>query len=143
MEPWIIWMIAGILCIIIEIMTTGFVFLSFGVAAIVTGLVAKFVNVPIQFLIFALSAFLVFLSMRKFSKKILSSNPTETNMYALKGKTGIVTKTIEAEGKGYVKIGGEEWSAVSIKNEKIESGQKILIKDLEGNKLIVDLLKEE
>ena len=34
MEVWMIWVAAGLVCMIIEIFTPGFLFMSFGVGAI-------------------------------------------------------------------------------------------------------------
>ena len=44
-------------------------------------------------------------------------------------------KEILPDERGYVKIGGEEWSAIS--NEQCEKGVKIVVKSIDGNKLIV------
>jgi len=83
-------------------------------------------------------SFLAFLSMRKLGKKVLSTSDIDTNVYALKGKTGIVTKAIEEHGKGYVKIGGEEWSAIQKDNKAIGLNSKVTVIDIDGNKLIVE-----
>jgi membrane protein implicated in regulation of membrane protease activity len=139
MEGWMVWIAIGIICLIIEIFTPGFLFMSFGIGAILTGVVESIftLEVPYQILIFAVITFLVFISMRKLSKKLISKSTEETNIYALKGKDGKVVKEIPTDGKGYVKIGGEEWSAVSADNTKIAKEEKVVIEKVEGNKLIV------
>ena len=139
MSAWQIWMIIGIICIVIEIFDPAFFFLSLGAAAIITGLIAIFMhNTALQIVIFVLLSFIAFLSMRKLGKKILSVTDKETNVYALKGKTAVVTQTIPEHGRGYVKVGGEEWSAIEKDNELVEQGTKVVIIDIDGNKLIVD-----
>jgi membrane protein implicated in regulation of membrane protease activity len=80
--------------------------------------------------------------MRKLGKKLISKSAEETNIYALKGKDGKVVKEIPADGKGYVKIGGEEWSAVSANGTKIAKEEKVVIEKVEGNKLIVKKKRE-
>ncbi len=144
MEPWMVWVTIGVICMIIEIFTPGFLFMSFGIGAIITGLFSliPFIKLPFQILVFAIVTFLVFISMRKFSKKLISETSQETNIFALKGKTGIVTKEIPVDGRGYVKIEGEEWSAVSQNNTQIKKGEKVLIETVEGNKIIVSIKKE-
>jgi membrane protein implicated in regulation of membrane protease activity len=139
MEGWMVWIAIGIICLIIEIFTPGFLFMSFGIGAILTGVVEWIftLELPYQILIFAVITFLVFISMRKLSKKLISKSTEETNIYALKGKNGKVMKEIPTDGKGYVKIGGEEWSAVSADNTKIAKEEKVVIEKVEGNKLIV------
>ena len=148
MEGWMVWIAIGIICLIIEIFTPGFLFMSFGIGAILTGAVEWIFTLepPYPILIFAVITFLVFISMRKLSKKLISESTEETNIYALKGKNGKVMKEIPTDGKGYVKIGGEEWSAVSVDNTKIAKEEKVVIENVEGNKLIVkkkEVNKEE
>lgn len=139
MVAWQIWMIIGIICIVIEIFDPVFFFFSIGVAAILTGLLAFVVrSTPLQIIIFVVISFLAFLSMRKFGKKILSVTDTDTNVYALKGKIGIVTKAIPENGRGYVKIGGEEWSAIEKDDKSIATNVKVTVVNIDGNKLIVE-----
>lgn len=143
-DPWIIWVAIGIICVIIEIFTPGFLFLSFGVGAIITGLLALVIpSIAFQVLAFAIITLIVFLLSRKFSKKFISNNYEETNVKALVGKTGKVTQQIPINEKGYVKIGGEEWSAVSKDNNEIKKDARIVVNDIEGNKVIVTLIEEE
>ncbi|MBC8385610.1 MAG: NfeD family protein [Candidatus Cloacimonetes bacterium] len=139
MTPWMIWIAIGVVCMIIEIFTPGFLFMSFGIGAILTGLISllPFITMPFQILIFAVFTFLVFLNLRKFSKKLIPETSEETNIYALKGKFGIITKEILPDSRGYVKIEGEEWSAISSDNKKIEKDEKVVIDTIEGNKAIV------
>ncbi len=142
MDPLIVWIVIGVICAIIEIFTPGFLFLSIGVGAIITGILSKIItNVPLQILIFAIITFLLFISTRRWSKRLFSKTE-ETNIYALKGKKGFVVKEIPAEGRGYVKVGGEEWSAISEEGKKIEQNKNIIVSKVEGNKLIVLPAKE-
>jgi membrane protein implicated in regulation of membrane protease activity len=144
MQAWQIWMIIGIVCIVIEIFDPAFFFLSLGIAAIMTGLLSFAVKATaLQIIIFAVLSFLAFLSMRKLGKKILSTPGSETNVYALKGKLGIVMKAIPEHGKGYVKIDSEEWSAIAKNNLTIELNARVSVVDVEGNKLIVERLSTE
>ena len=143
-DPWIIWVAIGIICIIIEIFTPGFLFLSFGLGAILTGLIALVIpSIALQILAFAIISLIAFLLSRKFSKKLISNNYEDTNVKALVGKTGKVTQQIPTNEKGYVKIGGEEWSAVSKDNNEIKKDARIVVNDIEGNKVIVTLVEEE
>lgn len=142
-DPWVIWIAIGIICIIIEIFTPGFLFLSFGVGAIITGLSALIIpSLAFQILTFAIVTLIIFMLSRKFSKKLISANYEETNVKALIGKTGKVTKGIPANEKGYVKIGGEEWAAVSKDNKKIDKDVLVIVNDIDGNKVIVTVIDE-
>jgi membrane protein implicated in regulation of membrane protease activity len=142
MDAWMVWILIGILCFIIEIFDPAFFFISLGIGALLTGLImiSGFAKdlIWLQIIIFAVISFVAFLFMRKVAKKFLKAPLTDTNVYALKGKNGHVTKAIPAEGKGYVKIGGEEWSAISKDTKEIEKDAKVVVSDIEGNKLIVE-----
>jgi membrane protein implicated in regulation of membrane protease activity len=143
LDPWIVWVAIGIICIIIEIFTPGFLFLSFGVGAILTGLSALIIpSIAFQILTFAILTLIVFLLSRKFSRKLISADYEDTNVKALVGKTGKVIREIPANEKGYVKIGGEEWAAVSKNNNKITKDTRITVNDIEGNKVIVTVIEE-
>jgi membrane protein implicated in regulation of membrane protease activity len=141
LEPWHVWIILGIVFTIIEILDPAFFFIALGIGAIITGLLSllSFVDasVPLQIIIFAVLSFIAFLFTRKLGKKVLRNAVSETNVYALKGKAGFITKAIPAEGKGYVKVGGEEWVAVSQDNSPIELDAKVTVQDVDGNKLVV------
>jgi membrane protein implicated in regulation of membrane protease activity len=144
MQAWQIWMIIGIICIIIEIFDPAFFFISLGAAAIITGLLSFVVkSTALQIIIFVILSFIAFLSMRKLGKKILSVTDKETNVYALKGKNGVVVKAIPQNGRGHVKIGGEEWSAVEKSNQALEQDAKIVVVDIDGNKLVVEAIAPE
>ncbi len=141
LQAWHVWMIIGIAFVIIEIFDPAFFFISLGIGGIVTGLLAMipFIknSIPLQILLFAIVSFISFLFMRKLGKKVLSNPGSETNVNALIGKPGFVTKEIPQEGKGYVKIGGEEWSAITEDGSAIPQGGKVTITGIEGNKVIV------
>ncbi|MDD3051818.1 MAG: NfeD family protein [Candidatus Cloacimonetes bacterium] len=144
LEPWIVWTAIGIICVIIEIFTPGFLFLSFGAGAILTGiLVYIFEALPIymQMIAFAAITAILFFNLRRLTKKIYNKNESSTNVEALIGKIGIVTKTVPSDGRGYVKIEGETWSAVSNDVKEIAEGTKVHIVNIEGNKVIVSLEK--
>jgi membrane protein implicated in regulation of membrane protease activity len=138
---WHIWMMIGIGFVIIEIFDPAFFFISLGIGAILTGLFSMLPvlgeSIPLQILLFAIFSFIAFLFMRKLGKKVLAHPGEETNVNALKGKTGFITKEIPAEGKGYVKIGGEEWVAIEESSQAVELGAKITVISIDGNKLVV------
>ncbi len=138
---WHIWVILGIIFVIIEIFDPSFFFLSLGTGAIITGLLTLFPFVQrylwLQVFIFAIISFLAFLSMRKLGKKVLANPGPETNVFALKGKLAHVTKAIPANGRGYVKVGGEEWVAITQDHSALAINTKVEILDIDGNKLVV------
>ncbi len=142
MEIWMVWIGFGVVCMIIEIFTPGFFFLSVGLGAIITGLIALS-HLPfwVQILIYIIITFILFINLRKISKKLMKQD-IPTNVMALVGKKGIVTEEIPESGKGFVKIGGETWSAISQDESVISVNQRIVIIAIDGNKLIVKKAKE-
>jgi membrane protein implicated in regulation of membrane protease activity len=71
-------------------------------------------------------------------EKLVSNKSKPTNVSALIGKIGKITVKIPIDGKGYVKIGGEEWPAMEINNLEVEVGSKVIVKKIDGNKAIVE-----
>lgn len=143
---WFVWIAIGIICVIIEIFTPGFLFFSFGAAAILTGLFALISNNLIfQIIVFIILTFAAFLNMKKFAKKVLKNENVESNVFALKGRKGIVTKAIMKHQHGYVKVGGEEWSALIFdeKTDSILEGSEVIVRNTEGNKVFVEPVNKE
>lgn len=144
MDPWIIWMAVGVICVIIEIFTPGFLFLSFGIGAVITGGASLLVSsVPAQIAIYAVVTFVLFINLRKLSKKLLANSGAPTNTDALIGTVGVVIKDVSADTRGYVKIGGEEWSALSADAQVFASGTKVVVTRVEGNKVLVQSENKE
>lgn len=134
MTMWLIWIIVGVVCLILEILTPTFFFISFGISAILVGLLSIiFKNILFQIVLFSIVSIAIFYLFKKISPRIFRSN--KTNVYALIGKGCIVSKTINPDAIGRVKIESEEWSAVS--NQKIKKGSKAIVEKVYGNKVIV------
>ena len=65
-----------------------------------------------------------------------------TNVYALKGKKGWVTKCIEPNGVGQVKVFSEVWTARTTGDQAIKPGELVIVVDTKGAHLIVKKIKE-
>ena len=71
--------------------------------------------------------------------KIKSAEPLKTNAEALIGQTAIVTENISnIDAKGRVKVRGMEWSARSADGDTIAKDSHVIVKEIDGVKLIVD-----
>ncbi len=141
MIDWYYWLILGVLLIIIEIFTPGFVVASFGIGCIFASLGAYLgFNLPLQILLFCLGTMIVFFGIRPFYKKhILPDKDREpTNIDALKGQKALVTENIDPlKDIGRIKIGGEDWRAVIENNETIKAGEWVEVERIDGVKAIV------
>ncbi|HNY26730.1 MAG TPA: NfeD family protein [Candidatus Sumerlaeota bacterium] len=142
-QAWHLWVIAGIILLILEVFTPGFVMVVFGLGCFVTALFAGYdCSVTLQLVVFVVACATLMFSIRPLVLKTLQRNTPKynTNADALIGQTGCVIEAIHpASRTGRVKIGGEDWRAVTVDESDIEAGQKVLIKGIDGNKVVVEL----
>ncbi len=142
---WIGWVVFGIIFIIAEIFTPGFVLLWFGVGALAAGLAALLgvTNLTLQFIIFlTLSA-----SLTAASRTILASyfvredgsDDLKTGSDSLPGQIGVVTAASKgALGAGEVKVFGSTWTAYPLAGEKpLQLGDKVMVERVQGVSLHV------
>ena len=141
---WQIWLVISLFFFILEIATSGFLVLWFGIGGLIATLLSVFVdNVVIQTLVFLFTSTILII----FTKPLVSkfSKPEQivkTNAYSVEGKIGKVTKDIEpVEGRGQVIIDGETWSAKSFDDSFIPKGTEIKVESLNGVKVIVKPFK--
>jgi len=142
LEVWHMWVIAGLVLWIIEIFTPGFVVGVFGAACfIVAPFAAADVTFKMQLLIFGISTGVMSLGIRPLVLKHFYAREAKikTNIDALVGKTGPVTEVIDnALGSGRARIGGEVWRAVTSDDSRIEVGQKVTVREIDGCKIVVE-----
>ena len=138
------WLALSIALVVIELSTTQLISIWFALGAGVTAIVkAVFpsIGIPWQALIFVLTSTVLFLATRPFVKRLTANRGKEheTNLELIVGKEAVVTEDINnIKGTGAVKINGLEWSARSGKNDEIVAGEIVLIKEIKGNRLIVE-----
>lgn len=139
----IFWGVVIVLTLIIEAETTELVAIWFSVGGIPALICAVFETpIYIQILVFSVvSLVLVFLT-RPLVKKFNLKNTIPTNADRLIGMVAKVTKEIPVGGKGAVIVAYEEWSAISNISQVIEVEQNVLIKEIVGNKLLVEPIQE-
>ena len=66
-----------------------------------------------------------------------------TNLQGIISQKAIVTQTIEPYETGVAKLNGEEWTAMSKDETRIEAGKLVEVVAIEGVKLIVKEVSEE
>lgn len=143
MEAWHIWLIAGLAIALAELVLPGFYMLSFGIAAAITAPISLLVSGLVwQLLVFVPLGIVILIFARRLFLEADKLNPgkdTKTNVGGMEGKIGVVTKPVSSLERGYVKVGGELWTAIyPIDDGKtLEPGTKVKVKGVEGNKLIV------
>lgn len=142
----IFWAIVLVIMAIIEASTVQLVAIWFVVGALVAFIAAFFTNVLwIQALLFVASAILLLIATRPLVKKYLNSKAIPTNSDMNIGKTGVVVTAIPSSDSigGRVTVDGVEWLAVSEDGNPIEVGEKIIVNNISGAKLIVSKVYQE
>jgi membrane protein implicated in regulation of membrane protease activity len=137
---WINWflVIIGIICAIVEIALgaiTGFDLALVGASLAVGGAIGLFAGSYETGLIAAAAlALLYFAFFRSWLKSKLAVKEQHSNVDAVLGKTGVVTKRIGPSDAGIVKIGTEEWRAElgDASGDAREVGANVTVSSVEG-----------
>ena len=137
MEYWVLWLIVILILTILEISTVGLVSIWFIASGVVALILSFFVpNFYIQFTTFVVLGIILLITTRPILNKVIVPKKTRTNLDRVIGMTGVVTETISKNTVGEVKVDGKKWSAIS--KTKIDVGDEVIIKDIDGVKLIVE-----
>ena len=139
----IVWIIVFLIGVIVESQTPQLVSIWFGIAAAIALVcaIADF-SIYIQLIVFSTISVVLVVATRPLAKKLTNNTEVKTNADKLIGKIGTILKTIEPDNKGIVKVDFQEWTAISLNGKLIEENTKVVIKGIDGNKLIVDIIEE-
>lgn len=137
-----IWLIAGVILLILEIITPGFVLANFGVAAIASAIAAWLgADLYWQVGVFIVVSLVSFFTVRPILTRTMlnKGKPTPTGAAALIGRTTKVTEGIPGGlDTGRVKIDGDVWMAVSSSGAPIPEGAIVRVARVESIKLFVE-----
>ena len=139
MQDWFLWLIAGILLAILEIVTPGFVLACFSFGCFAAAIAATLdFNVTVQIAAFTVMTFVIFVSARPLFIKLLGNHRREvkTNIERVVGMVGVVVEEV-SNLKGWVKVEGEIWGSRSASGQTLPAGTTVRVLRVEGNKLIV------
>jgi len=134
------WIVGGLLLVVGEVLTGGFVLLWFAIGAFVAGLCA-FVGTSfdVQLLAFGVASLVLFTASRTIFRTMLTRGGPNipTNVGAMIGKEAQVLEEIgPGRRAGIVKVGGEIWDAVSA-GGVLPVGTMVTIEAIQGLKLRV------
>lgn len=135
----LIWFIAVIVFAVVEILTIQLTSIWLAVGA-VAGMAACTFGAPlyVQLLVFAVVSLILLAVTRPFVKKFIKMKEVKMNAGRLVGMTAVVTEDIcNEKAQGAVKISGVTWTARSEDGPDIAAGEKVIIRKIEGSKLIV------
>lgn len=137
MQAWMMWMVAGVVLFILELVSMTFFLLWIGVAAIITGVVA--IGVPtlwVQWLVFAIASVVLLIATRPLARSVHGSVTQPSNVDAMMGSRALVIEAIDPlKNSGRVRVGSEEWRARA--EERIGEEVWTEIIGLEGTTLVV------
>ncbi|MEA2029115.1 MAG: NfeD family protein [Campylobacterota bacterium] len=143
---WWHWVIIGFVFLISELATLIFVFLAFGIASILVGVIDLFLSTDInaELLIWSLlSAIIIIIKYLFFKKKDVFHIGQSSHMLETMGE---VSQKIEANRVGKVIfdrpfLGSKEWSASS--TEDLAVGERVQIFEVKGQLIFVVKYDEE
>ncbi len=149
-DIWYIWLILGVLFIVAEIFTTGFVLLWFGIGALVAALLGLAgVGLPFQILAFlAVSIALTVASRTIFERFLMRGSPgreLRTGIETLPGRVGVVVEaSAGALHEGAVRVFASTWRAFPAEGEEpLREGEEVQIERVEGASVYVRRVDRE
>jgi membrane protein implicated in regulation of membrane protease activity len=137
---WVNWLliIGGIVCVIIELALgalTGFDLALLGASLAVGGAVGLLMGSAKIGLLAAGALALLYLAVfRSWLKKKLTVKDQASNVDAVVGKTGVVTRRIAVREPGMVKVGAEIWRAELASGDEFarDAGAVVVVQSVEG-----------
>lgn len=143
-----IWFGVAVVLLIVEITTTELVAVWFSAAALVLGLVAAIfpdLDVIWQVLIFVVLSAALVAATRPLVKKLMKRGKNrETNLELVLDHKALVVEEIDNDmEKGAVKINGLVWNARSENGKVIPQDTLVIVKNIQGNKAIVQAIDEK
>lgn len=138
-----IWFGLTVALIVTEVATIELVAVWFALASLVVGIVsgcAPALSPVWQIVIFVGVSVLLLIATRPFVKRLMRKKKgTETNLELVIGSKALVLEDIRNDyGMGSVKLNGVVWTARSVDGENIEKNSFVIIKEIKGNKVLVE-----
>lgn len=136
------WLILFIVLIAFEASTMGLITIWFAGGALVAFLLSLFhAGLLAEIIVFLAVSFILLYFTRPVALRYFNNRRTKTNVDSIIGMEAKVIECIDNfNGTGTAIIGGQEWTARSVKDEQVVPvGEKVIVKEVKGVKLIVEL----
>ena len=146
---WILWLILGVILVIAEVFTLGFVLLWFGIGALAAAVVGFLgLGVEWQFATFAVVSIALTAMSRTIFANYLphrTADAMKTGVDSLPGKVGTVTGASKgALNEAAVKVFGSTWTAYPIDGEReLVEGEKVEVVEVKGSSIYVRRVNNE
>ena len=137
-----VWASLFLVTLIIEVFTAELVSIWFTAGSLVAFFLALCTNLnaTVQILVFLGTAVLLMICTRRIFLKMLKNNKQNTNLDSLIGTVHKLSKAVDEDELGEIKINGVVWRVTSKK--AISENAKVKILSVEGNKFVVEEVKE-
>lgn len=138
---WWHWLILGLLLLLGELLTPGgFYILFFGIAAILTGVLALagIENTAVQMLLFTVLSVGGLLVFRARVLRWMQADPQAPPVDTLVGEIGTTVVTLPRGAVGRVELRGTSWSARNISTEDLAAGTRYRVTAVDGLLLLVE-----
>ena len=139
----IFWIVLFVILLIIEIATMGLTTVWFAGGALVAFLAAYIgFGIVVQVILFLIVSIVLLVVTRPIAMKFFNQQREKTNAESLIGQKAVVIEEIDrVHATGRAIVNGMEWSAKTEESDVIPVDTVVLIKGIQGVKLIVE--KEE
>ena len=139
----ILWLVIGVGVILLDIGTSLFLFVWFAIGSVVA-IIAALVGLSFawQLILFGISSIIAISIRYPWSRKKFKNTVNRTKLMEEEyiGKTFIASEDIDYRYR--FKVSGIYWTGEN-KGEKILKGQKFQVVGIEGNKLVIEGIREE
>jgi len=133
LTPALAWAVVGLVLLIAELATLGFILCFIGLGALIValttwlGITSSFSS---QLIVFSIASLSLLFLLRKTAKKLFAGHADAPPDYA--GQKVEVVKPIPVGGEGAVKYRGSDWIAFSDTAQTIPQGATVQIQTIEG-----------
>lgn len=135
----IYWLFLVVIFLVVEIMTMGLTTIWCAGGALIAFICGMLgLALPFQIGVFVASSIVLMVATRPLAIRFLNSRTTRTNVDSLVGRHALVTDTIDnLKALGTAQIDGMTWRARSEDDTVIPKGSQVVIRRIQGVKLVV------
>lgn len=141
-----IWLAVAAVLLVIEAATAGLTTIWFAGGALAAAIASYFgAGIFVQWLLFLCVSLVLLIFTRPMAVRYMNKGTTKTNANSLIGRKAVVIQEIDNLAQtGQVRISDIEWMArTALDGEKIPEKEIVVIKEIQGVKLIVEKVKED
>ncbi|HIU32400.1 MAG TPA: NfeD family protein [Candidatus Caccousia avistercoris] len=134
------WLAIIVAAVVVEASTNQLVSIWFvvgGIAALIANLCGA--QLWLQWVLFVVVSALALLCTRPLVKRLTTFRKQDTNAGRCIGQIAVVTETVDnIASQGQAKVLGSVWTARSARGTVLPAGSKVVVRAIEGVKLIVE-----